>query len=252
MGHITVQPAAADAVHDSRYLAATPLLDFEHQDLRALVERRGWSDRPASERVGAAYEFVHNEIAFGYNVADALPASRVLADGLGQCNTKTILLMALLRGTGLPCRFHGATIDKALQKGVMKGIFYRIAPAEIVHSWAEVYFDGRWVALEGVILDDAYLAGVRARVHESGTFLGLAVGTDNLADPPVAWRGVDTAIQRTGVHRDFGVYDDPDTFYREHPGNVRGVKGVLFRLWMRRSMNREVVAIRRSHREEHG
>ena len=66
--------------------------------------------------------------------------------------------MALLRASGIGCRFHGATIDKRLQHGVMVGLLAR--PCSIIHSWAEVLVDGRWVGLEGVILDDGYLAGL--------------------------------------------------------------------------------------------
>jgi transglutaminase-like putative cysteine protease len=65
------------------------------------------------------YDFVRNEIAFGYNAGDELPASAVLADGIGQCNTKATLLMALMRAVGIACRFHGFTIDKPLQKGAI-------------------------------------------------------------------------------------------------------------------------------------
>ncbi len=120
------------------YLRPTALLDHEHPTIAALVRTRGWSVLPESERIGAIYAFVRDEITFGYNEADTLPASRVLADGYGQCNTKTTLLMALLRAAGIPCRFHGATIHKRLQRGVINGLFYAMAPASIVHSWAEV------------------------------------------------------------------------------------------------------------------
>ena len=73
----------------------------------------------------------------------------MLADGYGQCNTKTTLLMALLRGSGVGCRIHGATIDKELQHGVMVRPLYWFAPASIIHTWAEVLVGGRWVGLEG-------------------------------------------------------------------------------------------------------
>ena len=88
-------------------LAATPLLDVHHPDIEALVARRGWRTLRPYDRIGAVYDFVRNEIAFGFNKGDELPASRVLADDIGQCNTKSTLLMALLRAVGIPCRFHG-------------------------------------------------------------------------------------------------------------------------------------------------
>lgn len=229
----------------SPHLAPTRILDFESPAIERLVSAYGWRELPEGERIGAIYDFVRDEIAFGYNASDELPASRVLADGYGQCNTKTSLLMALLRRAEIPCRFHGATIHKRLQKGVVDGFLYRIAPDDIIHSWTEVRYDGRWVGLEGVILDRAYLDGLRASVaREGGPFLGYGAGTEDIDRPKVEWRGTDTEIQATGVNGDLGIYDDPDAFYAECGVNVTGVKGALFRTVIRRLMNRKVDSIR--------
>jgi transglutaminase-like putative cysteine protease len=230
---------------EDRYLRPTTLLDFGSARIREIAAQHNWKTLPEHERIGAVYDFVRDQIPFGYNSSDDLPASRVLADGYGQCNTKTTLLMALLRGSDIGCRFHGATIDKRLQHGVMVRPLYWFAPAGIIHSWAEVFADGRWVGLEGVILDEDYLAGVRARTgRHGGPFLGYGVGTEDLADPPIEWQGTDTLIQATGVNQDFGVYDDPDSFYRVHGVNARGLKGWLYREVMRKAMNRKVARIR--------
>ena len=117
----------SDAMHP--LLAATPLLDVHHPDIEAMVARRGWRTLSPYDRIGAVYDFVRNEIAFGYNEGDELAASRVLADGIGQCNTKSTLLMALLRAVGIPCRFHGFTIDKPLQKGVSPSAAFKSSSA---------------------------------------------------------------------------------------------------------------------------
>ena len=227
------------------YLRVTPLLDYTHESIKRLVAARAWAGLPTEQRIGAVYAFVRDEIRFGYNTGDRIPASQVLVDGYGQCNTKTILLMALLRAVRIPCRFHGATIDKRLQKGVVTGAFYLLAPTNIIHSWAEVSVDGRWVALEGVILDEPYLGGLRAFVPgERGAFLGYGVGTENLAAPAIEWKGGDTSIQMTGVNRDFGIYDDPDAFYAERGSNLSGLKDWLYRRWVRHVMNRKVASIR--------
>ena len=230
---------------ETLHLNPTTLLDFQHPRIEALITERRWRELPQQDQIGAVYDFVRDEIGFGYNTSDDIPASTVLADGYGQCNTKTTLLMALLRGVGVRCRFHGATIHKRLQKGVVNGVFYCLAPESIVHSWAEVFVADRWVGLEGVILDRAYLDGLRSSVHPTGgNFLGYGVGTNDLAHPPIAWRGTDTEIQATGINRDFGVYDDPDSFYSEHGANLSGPRGWLFRHVVRHSMNRNVGSIR--------
>ena len=69
----------------SSLLRNTPLLDTQHPDIERLVAERRWRALPMRERIGAVYDFVRDEIAFGYNEADDLPASRILADGHGQC-----------------------------------------------------------------------------------------------------------------------------------------------------------------------
>lgn len=232
------------------YLEPTPLLDYDAPSIRDLILARGWN-RLASDdaKIRAAYDFVRNEIRFGYNASDAIPASGVLADGYGQCNTKTTLLIALLRTLGIPSRFHGATIDKKLQRGAVTGIWYFLAPVEIIHGWAEVWFNGNWVQLEGVILDSDYLASVQreaSRSHPTGTgLIGYAIATKNIACPEVEWKGCNTAIQQEGVNNDLGIYDTPDEFYAKYGVNMTPVKRVLFAYFIRHRLNARVEQIRK-------
>lgn len=225
-------------------LARTALLDFEHPAIEALVAGRGWRQLPAFERIGAAYNFVRNEIAFGYNESDELPASRVLADGIGQCNTKSTLLMALLRSSGVACRFHGFTIDKPLQKGAITGLAYWLAPRRIIHSWVEVWYGGRWVNLEGFILDARYLASLQRRFPQARRFCGYGAATPDLSSPAVEWQGSDTFIQKEGIVDDFGLFDSPDAFYARHGSNLSGIKRWLYRAVIRHGMNANVARIR--------
>jgi hypothetical protein len=73
---------ASQAVNPStqlqRYLMETRLLDFNHPSLTDLARNRGWAQLSTYERIGRIYAFVQNEIAFGYNEADDIPASQVL------------------------------------------------------------------------------------------------------------------------------------------------------------------------------
>ncbi len=234
----------SDAMHP--LLAATPLLDVHHPDIEALVARRGWRTLSPYDRIGAVYDFVRNEIAFGYNEGDELPASRVLADGIGQCNTKSTLLMALLRAVGIPCRFHGFTIDKPLQKGAITGLAYWLAPQRIIHSWVEVSLEGRWIALEGFILDAPYLASLQRRFPQARRFCGYGAATPDLSAPGVEWRGQDTYIQKEGIADDFGVFDSPDAFYARHGSNLSGIKRWLYERVIRHAMNRNVARVRAS------
>ena len=97
-----------------QYLQETRMLDYSNKSIQILIEKRGWKNLNEYERLKSIYNYVRDEILFGYNADDSIPASKVLADGYGQCNTKGTLFMALLRSCGIPCRVHGFTIDKKL------------------------------------------------------------------------------------------------------------------------------------------
>ena len=118
------------------YLSETKLLDFSNKNIQKLILDNKWNE---------------------------LSDVEVLKDGFGQCNTKSILLMALLRALKIPCRIHGFTIDKKLQKGSMTGLVYKLAPKEIFHTYVEVYFNNRWYDLGGVISDDKYLNNYKTK-----------------------------------------------------------------------------------------
>lgn len=231
----------------NRYLKMTPMLDFDSAPIQRLIKRRGWKSLGEFERIKAIYNFVRDEVLFGYNVDDSVCASKVLSDGYGQCNTKGTLFMALLRACGIPCRIHGFNIDKKLQKGAMTGVVYKNAPKEIFHSWVEVLFEGRWFELEAFILDKKYLSSLqRLNKDCSGAFCGYGVAVNDFRHPVIDFDRNDTYIQSEGIVRDFGVYDSPDDLLKEHGQTLTPFKAFLFRNLGRHLMNRNVRKIRNS------
>jgi transglutaminase-like putative cysteine protease len=159
-----------------RYIQETNMLDYSNTHIQKLIQNRGWLELSDFDRIKAIYNYVRDEILFGYNIDDSIPASKVLADGYGQCNTKGTLFMALLRACNIPCRVHGFTIDKKLQKGAMTGLVYRSAPKNVLHSWVEVFFEDIWYELEAFILDNEYFSKLQ-QIHSDcvGAFCGYGV-----------------------------------------------------------------------------
>ncbi len=226
-------------------LKETALLDYSDTTIQELISREGWMALDTVDRVKSIYNFVRDDIPFGYNLSDDIPASQVLKDGYGQCNTKSTLLMALLRACGVPNRIHGFTIDKELQKGAISGIWYRLAPQEILHSWVEVYVQGDWYFLEGVILDRSYLDKLQALNPDcSTTFCGYGAYTDDFENPPIEWNLNHTYIQEKGINQDFGLFDTPDDFYRNHQQKMGWIKQWMFRTIIQKRMNANVERIR--------
>jgi len=229
------------------YLQETPMLDFNHAHIQDLVEQRKWKNLSQYDAIGAIYNYVRDEVRFGYNKDDRLAASQVLRDGYGQCNTKGTLLMALLRAVGVSTRFHGFTIYNELQRGAIPDYLFMVAPARIIHSWVEVYQDGRWINLEGYILDKDYLKQVQTHfANQSKSFSGYGISTKCLSNPDIDWNGQDTYIQSEGIADDFGVFTQPEEFYSIHGSNLSGIKKVMFRYVLRYLMNFNVNKIRTS------
>lgn len=230
-----------------RYLRETAMLDFSDERIQKLISDRQWKSADEYSRIRQIYNFVRDEIFFGYNVDDSIPASKVLTDGYGQCNTKGTLFMTLLRGVGIPCRVHGFTIDKKLQKGAMTGIIYRSAPRNIFHSWVEVYLDGIWYELEAFILDKKYLSQLQSMNQAcSGAFCGYGVAVQDFRNPVVDFERNNTYIQSEGITQDFGIYDCPDDLLKEHHQEMSVFKAFLYKNIGRHLMNYNIGRIRKA------
>jgi len=228
-----------------KYLESTKLLDYESEKIQELIELRKWKQLDNFHKIQEAYNYIRDEIKFGYNVDDSISATRVLSDGYGQCNTKGTLFMAILRALGVPCRIHGFTIGKELQKGAMTGIVYKLAPQNVVHSWVEVYYDGTWYNLEAFIIDKQYLLKLQAKFSDClGSFCGYGVAVKEFRNLVIDWNKNDTYIQKEGINKDYGIYNNPDTFFSEHSQELNLLKRFLYRKLLRHLMNINVKKIR--------
>ena len=229
-----------------KYLIETPLLDYSNEIIQELIKAKGWLSMPLFERLKSIYNYVRDEILFGYNVDDDIKASEVLKDGYGQCNSKGILFMSLLRGASIPCRIHGFYIDKKLQKGAMKELVYLFSPRKVLHSYVEVYFEDKWYKLEAFILDVAYLRNLQIKFKDChGPFFGYGVASKDLQHPVIDFNRNDTFIQSEGIVEDLGIYNCPDELFKNYHQKMSHVKAFLFRHIGRHAMNRNVKMIRR-------
>lgn len=230
----------------NQYLQETPMLNFNHSSIQRLIKEKQWASDDDFQKIRNIYNYVRDDIAFGYNVDDTLSASDVLNDGYGQCNTKGTLFMALLRAVGIPCRIHGFTIDKKLQKGAMTGLIYKLAPQSIIHSWVEIQYKEQWYNIEGFILDYKYLKKLQEKFSDCETgFCGYGAATDNFQNPQIEWNVNDTYIQKEGINYDFGVFHSPDEFFAKHQQQLPPLKKWIYQNIGRKIMNHNVERIRK-------
>lgn len=230
----------------NQLLEKTKILDYDHPSIQKLINERGWKFLPPEQKKKEIYKFVRDEIKFGYNKNDSIPASEVLRDGYGQCNTKGTLLMALLRAVDIPCRFHGFYIDKVMQKGAVTGVFYLMTPRDIIHSWVEIMSEDGPNILEGFILDKAYITSLIKRLEPGQKKMrGFGASTPDLPLAIKDWDGVsNTYIQKDSITKDLGIYDNPDEFYARYGTNLKGFRKWIYENYVRYRMNKNVEAIR--------
>ena len=78
------------------------MLDFSNPSIQRLIDLKRWNERDEFNRLRSIYNFIREDVEFGYNADDNIPASKVLENGYKQCNTKGTLFMALLCACGIP------------------------------------------------------------------------------------------------------------------------------------------------------
>lgn len=231
-----------------KYLKETRLLDYRHPTIKKLILERNWSSKESYEKISAIYGFVKNEIVFGYNTKDDLKASDILRQGYGQCNTKSTLLMALLRSVGIPARTHGFMIDKSMQKGAIVGLTYLLAPQKIIHAWVEVFYDGNWIALEGVIPDEKYYNAVKDKlIYKKDGYYGYAIAINELCGKNLCFRGASTYSQSLAITDDLGIFDTPDAFFNQYNNTPSPFKAFLFDKILSKHLNKRLQRIRHSN-----
>jgi len=200
-------------------LQVTALLDFEHKAVvtfrdQALLGVRGNDE----EKLRALYNAI-TKLPLGYNSNDDIAASAVVRDGYGQCNTKTILLMALARSVSIPSRVHAYRLTKELQRERHSWWLVLFMPRTTLFFWPEFYLKGGWEPLQRV-------------VHEENK--------QWLSCPFDGARYTLEPVQPHWIERDDGVWESPDEYFAKHPPTVTGWRELGFRLFGRRLMNKRI------------
>lgn len=228
------------------FLQETKILNYSHPTIQKLINSRGWSTQNDKDKIYNIYNFIRDEIKFGYNKKDNLKSSKILKDGYGQCNTKGILFMSLLRAVNIPCRIHAFYVDKKLQKGILKGFYYKLSPNEILHSWVEIYYNNEWLEIEGFILDIEYVKKLQNKFNNCPTnFCGFGVATTNFSNPQIEWQENNTYIQKEAITQDLGLYNSPDNLFKTHKQTINCFKNFFYKNLIRHLMNNNVKKIKK-------
>ena len=218
----------------------TRLADADDPLVRETAMRLTGGEASVRGKVLRLFLYVRDEIKFGFTEeGDLVTASSVIRRGIGHCNTKATLLLALCKAAGIPARIHFALIRKEIQHGFFTGIAYWLLPPQISHSWIEVEVDGTWRRIDTFINDRPLFEAAKAELALRGWTTGFSVALENgkascdldLDNPAFQ--------QMAAVTTDHGMWDDPadyyaSTLYCNRPGALR--------MWLYRRLVRGVEA----------
>jgi len=138
--------ASADSRVDAAYLAATPIIDSDSADVRALANEVAAIADPKLRAI-KLYYLVRDRFLYDPYSIDPTPegmsASAVIRRGRGFCVSKAILLAAVARAAGIPSRIGLADVKNHLATPRLRelmgtDVFY-------YHGYTELLIDGRWV-----------------------------------------------------------------------------------------------------------
>jgi len=185
------------------------------------------------ERAIALHDYVRERVKFGFNrYFDAGEPDYTLVCGVGHCNPKSRLIVALFRAAGLESYQHFVAIPKDILKGAIPASRYWMIPAELSHSYVEVQVEGTWYAIDSYIVDTPLLQAAQARLAAEGCALGYGVR----ADSTNAWDGQSNAFSQFDpglMVEDHGCVHDLDAYFhsRRYRNQVLGLRfNTMFKL----------------------
>ena len=159
---------------DATCLAPTQQVDCAHPAIVQIAEKLTAGLGSRADKAVALHRFVRDEIRYGWSPAyDREPASKTLRRGLGFSKTKAVLMVALLRATGIPARIAMTDISSDILKGIVSLPF-----PWIDHALTEAWIDMGWVRTDSYIIDAPLLASVQARLLNEGREMGYGVHRD--------------------------------------------------------------------------
>lgn len=135
---------------NSPYLKASYLVNYQHPEIQKLMESfsQTIASRSPTEQVQYIFRYIRDQVKYKVTHELSTPkflrASSTLNRGSGHCVSKAILLASLLRGFGIPTRFHFVDlINHRLSEKWKENFGEKL----LWHGYVEVLLDGKWIAL---------------------------------------------------------------------------------------------------------
>jgi transglutaminase-like putative cysteine protease len=131
----------------NQYLQPTFFLDFDNAEVAVFADAICSSEMTTTEKAIALYYAVRDQIRYDpYDLRysqTAMKASSVLKKQSGYCVAKAVLLAAVGRHQGIPCRLGFADVTNHLSTARLRKMMG--TDLFIYHGYTEMYVNDRWV-----------------------------------------------------------------------------------------------------------
>ena len=193
----------------------TNLVDYDNPTVKNKASILTKCHETIEGKIKAIFYYVRDDIKFQFpDEGDFVPASQTIKYGYGQCNNKTILYLAICRAIGIESRIHFSLIDKSIQRGLIKGLFYWVIPQKISHCWLEVKLNNKWFPIDSYINDSEYYNVAKMKLRERGWNTGYSIACSKNESSIELDFDNEQFVQMDAVTDDHGVYNDPVDYYK--------------------------------------
>jgi hypothetical protein len=236
------QPVTGEA--KLRWLRGTRQLDVMAPQLRNKTVSLTQSLNTEREKVVALHNFVQS-LPFGC-VADysEFTADSVLKHGSGDCFTKGLLFVAMLRCAGIPARLRFASLPVHFLRGIVEP-----EEASIMHAMTEMLIERHWIVTDTYVPDPLLFAAASKKLSAENRALGYGI---HIAGTQIFHAIKDASAQCVVGDPsslpivDWGVSHDPETFYAD-PSHTKLRRNFASRMKWRLAtsvVNKRVAALR--------
>ncbi|MEM8485353.1 MAG: transglutaminase-like domain-containing protein [Bacteroidota bacterium] len=227
------------------YLEATSYINKDHPAIIAATQEVISTAQTQRQKAVQIHDFVRDHIAFGWHGKFyKQKASEVLRAGVGYCNTKSTLFIAMLRAAGIPARQHFVNINaRIISDFISPGTPY------VDHSYTEVFLDNKWIAVDSYIIDRSLFEVAKAKLDAESKLLGYGIHRNGSS----IWDGKTDAFSQflddgsipNLTTTDYGVYSDVNGFYAggKRANNLNVITGLFVRLAVGPA-NKKIAALR--------
>lgn len=225
------------------------LADYNHSLVKNTAEMLIKDEKSIRGKLEKLFYYVRDEIKFGFlPELDYIPASEIIKKKIGQCNNKGVLLFSLCKVVNIPVRMHFSLIKKEIQRGLFKGLAYRLLPAKISHCWVEVLIENKWRNIDSYINDQTYYLAAKKELKSRNWDTGFSVACTSGESSSSLNIDEEKFVQMDAVVEDQGVWSDPsDYFYSDKYNNrASAIKTWIILNFIFPIVNKRVIQLRRS------